>query len=360
MLPTLSLYFARHFFVRIVIVFGFFFFVLLLADLIDLSRSVSNLAGVNYGEVILVSLFRAPSLSSEILPFIIFFAGLLSFSSLTRRLELVVARASGISAWRFLFPTCLVSVLLGVFSFTAYEPFSQSLMRMSQSTEARLFESGVSSSRSQNFWLRVGRESGDMIIRAHFSENYGRSLTGVYAWLYDSDGTFIDRFESDRAYYADGSYQFFNVSGVSSTGSVTTDSERTIPVTISESHLSSRFLSPDSVDFWQLRIEAENAELSSRSGSSFLTRFWSLCSHPLLFLAMTLFSACVCLGFSRSGVNLTVIWLGIFGSFVLYIVSRLVLTFGSNDLVSPLMSGLFPPLIGVLIGLTILLYREDG
>ena len=366
---TLSFYLARHFLVRLFFLFALFFFVIFLADLVDLSRSVSGLTNVDYPDLLLISLLRAPLLSGEVFPFVLFFAGLLSFSVLSRRFELVIFRSSGISALRFLFPVCLVSVLLGCFSFTAYNPASLWMTRVSESIEADLYSSGVStSSRSRNFWLRVGRGSpssldantGDIILRSHFSEDSGRVLTGVYGWLYDSSGAYESRFEADRGYYSSGSYRFINVIEVSSSGIASEELERIIPVNISASHLSSMTISPESVNFWRLRAEADNAILSSRSPSPFLTQFWSLLSHPFLFLTMVLFSACVCLGFSRSGVNRVVVCVGIFGVFVVYLLSRLVLTFGINDLVTPFMSGIFPSLIGMFVGLTILLYREDG
>ena len=61
-----------------------------------------------------------PGMIFEILPFIVLFASLSTFFVLARRSELIIARASGISIWRLLFPGVSLIMIIGLFTVTIY------------------------------------------------------------------------------------------------------------------------------------------------------------------------------------------------------------------------------------------------
>jgi lipopolysaccharide export system permease protein len=56
---------------------------------------------------------RLPVLSEATLPFAFLFAALLSLLGLSRKLELIVARASGVSVWGVLRAPALIALALG-------------------------------------------------------------------------------------------------------------------------------------------------------------------------------------------------------------------------------------------------------
>ena len=60
-----------------------------------------------------LSLYRTPAVAEQVLPFAVLFGSMAALLQLSRKLELVVARAAGISAWQFLQPGILVAALLG-------------------------------------------------------------------------------------------------------------------------------------------------------------------------------------------------------------------------------------------------------
>ncbi|WP_319529122.1 LptF/LptG family permease [uncultured Cohaesibacter sp.] len=65
-----------------------------------------------------------PELNERILPFATLFGSIAAFLNLSRRLELVIVRASGMSAWQFISPALFVAAGLGVFAITVYNPVS--------------------------------------------------------------------------------------------------------------------------------------------------------------------------------------------------------------------------------------------
>jgi hypothetical protein len=59
--------------------------------------------------------------------------------TLSRKLELVVARSVGVSAWQFLQPAALVAGVIGLISILIYNPVAAELKRKATALELRLF-----------------------------------------------------------------------------------------------------------------------------------------------------------------------------------------------------------------------------
>ena len=85
-----------------------------LVDFTEFSRFKSTLPGYTIGGGLLVSALRIPLIAQTAIPFIILFSAIATLMALNRRYELVVARSAGVSAWQFLAPLCLASMLIGI------------------------------------------------------------------------------------------------------------------------------------------------------------------------------------------------------------------------------------------------------
>ncbi|MCF6303685.1 MAG: LptF/LptG family permease, partial [Devosiaceae bacterium] len=114
------------------------------------------------------------------------------------------------------------------------------------------------------------------------------------------------------------------------------------------------------VSVWGLKDQARRAEESGKNALPFQTRFHALLSQPLLFIAMVLLAGTISLTFARFGLNWKVILGGVLAGFVLYILTKLVVTFGSNGLVLPFIAAWSPAIVASLISVTVLLHQEDG
>src|SRR5262249_48565323 len=123
--------------------------------------------------------------------------------TLSRRLELVVARAAGMSAWQFVAPAVIVAILLGGIVTTAYNPLSAALRERSKRLESQLFGERPSSGPGQvgaGFWVRQRSVDGrQAIIYATSSREQGALLDGVTIFTYDPSGQFDERIEARTA-----------------------------------------------------------------------------------------------------------------------------------------------------------------
>ena len=121
---TLGLYFFRRY---IGITAWFITGITLLAFLIDFTEFSSRTSGLpkyTMGGALLVSALHMPVLMQQIIPFIALFGGMTTLISLNRKYELVIARASGISAWQFLLPACAGAFLVGVATVAILNPLA--------------------------------------------------------------------------------------------------------------------------------------------------------------------------------------------------------------------------------------------
>ena len=79
------------------------------------------------GLILQMSLLKVPFLGQQAFPFAVLFGSMIAFLRMTRSSELVVARASGVSAWQFLVPVLAVSLILGIVQIGALNPLASAL-----------------------------------------------------------------------------------------------------------------------------------------------------------------------------------------------------------------------------------------
>ena len=138
---TLGRYFAGRFVIAALGVFASIFLLLVLVDYIEMVRKTSGLASASAIMVAETSLFRVPQLLEKLTPFCMLIGAMTCYLALSRRLELVVARAAGVSAWQFISPALGSALLIGVIATVAYNPMSANLRELSKRMEAELFGS---------------------------------------------------------------------------------------------------------------------------------------------------------------------------------------------------------------------------
>src|SRR5258708_36457916 len=208
MTNTLGRYFAGRFLISAVGVFASIFVLLVLVDYIEMVRRTSSLVGASAVTVAETSLFRVPQLLEKLTPFCVLIGAMTCYLALWRRLELVVARAAGVSAWQFISPALASALVLGVLATVAYNPMSANLREISKRMEAELFgsASGGGLQDAAGFWINQINSDGQVIINAARSEKQGARLTGLTLFRFDTDYQFKERIEAREATLAEGEW----------------------------------------------------------------------------------------------------------------------------------------------------------
>lgn len=356
----LSRYLSKQFLKTIIAIFLGVFILIFSIDYLEMSRRMGDIEGVSSVFIFQLSLFRSPAIAEQVFPFAVLFGSMVTLLQLSRKLELVIARSAGISAWQFLQPGIIVALILGIISVCAFNPLSAFLKKKALSMEAEISSGAGKAVASETIWFRQILPEGYAIIQANGILFDAPVLTGITVFVFTEDGQFKERIEAREGILHKGKWELKNVDVVSSVNEPQSYEVMELPSNLKASQLHQSFASADSVPFWNLREMIRQTEKSGLDGTRYRLQFISLLMRPLLFVAMVLVAASVSLRFFRFGGITKLVLGGIFAGFFLYVATQLVQELGSSGLLNPWIAAGTPVCIGGLLGTLALLYQEDG
>ena len=156
-----------------------------------------------------LSFLRTPTVAEQALPFAVLFGSMIAFLNLSRKMELVVVRAAGLSVWQFLMPPLAVVVLIGVLSVTAYNPASTWMKKSRTRSRARCLAALPRA--SIGMWIRQKSIDGQAVIRAVGRSLGGAEFNGIQVFNFDDHGNFVERLEAESGELRDGYWVLHNV-----------------------------------------------------------------------------------------------------------------------------------------------------
>ena len=360
---TLTRYFGWRFLSAVLLVFLGIFGLVALLDYIELMRRATDIPNVSALLVAKTSFYRVPQVTERILPFCVLIGAMSCYLSLSRRLELVVARAAGMSAWQFIAPALLVAFLLGIFATTVYNPVSAILQERSKRYEAELFgqsSNGLFGSGGGTFWLSQRSDEGQAIINAKSSRSQGGALNGVTVFTFDTNAHFKSRIEARAAVLEPGVWRLLDAR-VFVLGTLPADlPEYRLKTSLTPEQVRESFATPETVPFWELPLYIKIAEHAGLVAAGYRLQFQKLLARPFLMAAMVFRAAAVSLRFFRFGGVQKMVLSGVASGFLLYVLSKVTEDLSKAELMHPVAAAWLPVLVGGLTGFIALLYQEDG
>jgi len=362
MTNTLGRYFAGRFVIAALGVFLSIFLLLVLVDYIEMVRKTSGLVSASAVVVAETSLFRVPQLLEKMMPFCILIGAMTCYLALSRRLELVVARAAGVSAWQFIAPALASAIVLGILATTAYNPMSASLRELSKQMEADLFGStpGGGIQDASGFWINLINSDGQVIINAARSEQQGVRLTGLTLFRFDNDFQFKERIEAREATLEDGYWLIKSVRRYSLDAPPVEEDSFRLATSLTPAQVRNSFSTPETVSFWQLPGYIRSSESSGFATAGYRLQYHKLIAQPFLLAAMVMLAASVSLRFFRMGGVQKMVLSGVGAGFLLYVLSKVTEDLSKAELMHPIAAAWLPVFVGGLTGFLALLYQEDG
>jgi len=360
---TLSRYFASRFVSSVI---GSFIGVVALAAMIDyveLMRRGADWPQATAWLLAQISLYRVPQLTERLLPFSVLVSAMSCYLTLSRRHELVVARAAGVSAWQFVAPAVVAAFILGTLATTLYNPVSAILHERSKRLEAEM-QGGNTSTLQQflsGFWVRQKSNDGGAIINAVSSREQGAQLGGVTVYTFDPSGHFQQRIEANSAVLQEGYWQLEDARIYVTTGAAPElEHSYHLPSNLTLAQVRESFATPETVPFWQLPAYIELADRAGLLAAGYRLQYQELLARPFLLAAMVLLAASVSLRLFRFGGIQKMVLSGIAAGFLLFVLSKITEDMSKSELLSPVAAAWIPVVIGGLTGLVALLYQEDG
>jgi lipopolysaccharide export system permease protein len=355
---TLGRYFARRFLATIVAVFAAVFALIYAVDLVEMLRRSGDAARATGPLMAWDAFLQTPIVAEQASPFAVLFGAMIAFLGLSRRLELVVARAAGVSAWQFIAPPLIVVVAIGVLMATLFNPLSTAMKRQSDRIEAKVFGAGANN--SAGVWIRQKSVDGEAVVHADGRDESGPSLIHVQVFNFDANGAFAERIDAEAATLHDGYWRLNDANVVTPGFDTLTTPSYLLATTLTEADVAQAFVSPETASFWALPALAAQTERAGLDTTGYRLRFQELLALPLMLAAMVLVAACFSLRFFRMGGVPKMVSGGVAAGFVLYVATKLVNDLGVAGIFSVPVAGWSPAVVGCLFGVYVLLHQEDG
>jgi lipopolysaccharide export system permease protein len=359
---TLSRYIAMRFVVSVV---GSFLGVVALAAMIDyveLMRRGADWPNATAWLLAKISMYRVPQLTERIMPFSVLVGAMSCYLSLSRRLELVVARAAGVSAWQFVAPAIIGAFVFGTVATTIYNPISALLHERSKRLEADMLGENLSAlqENTSGFWVRQKSADGAAIINANSSREQGATLGGVSVYTFDGDGHFQSRVEAKSATLQQGYWQLDDARIYVSGKAPDIEDSYRLATNLTLEQVRESFATPETVPFWQLPTFIDMADRAGLGAAGYRLQYQLLLARPFLLAAMVMLAASVSLRFFRMGGVQKMVLSGIAAGFLLFVLSKITEDMSKSELMSPVAAAWIPVVVGGLTGFVALLYQEDG
>ena len=148
-----------------------------MVDFVEMLRRSATIKDVSALFVAKITFYRVPYLTERAMPFAVMAGAMYCYLNLSRRLELVIARSAGVSAWQFVAPAVFFALVIGIASTGLYNPVSATLREESNRLEAELFGRNLRiENTGGSYWIRQRTDEGQAIINAKSRAQRG-------AWL---------------------------------------------------------------------------------------------------------------------------------------------------------------------------------
>jgi lipopolysaccharide export system permease protein len=355
---TLSLYLAGRFARTVVAAFLFVFALIYVVDLVELLRRSGDAPKATGLLMAGLSFLRTPTLAEQALPFAVLFGSMIAFLNLSRKLELVVARAAGVSVWQIMAPPLIVVVGIGVFAISAYNPTATFMKQQSDRIENSVF--GGPANPWGDLWLRQKSMDGEAILHAGGKGQDGTELSRIELYNFDGEGNFVERVVASTAVLRDGYWEMHDARILTPGFEPLEASTYLLATTLTPREVSQALVAPETVSFWGLRELAAQTERAGLDSTGYRLRYQELLALPVTLAAMVLVAACFSLRFFRMGGIEYMVSGGVAAGFVLYVVTKMVNDLGAAGFLSAAVAGWSPGVVGCLFGVYVLLQQEDG
>jgi len=361
---TLNRYIAKRIFKGLLLAFLVVTSIIMLVDFVEGTRNIGADEDISSVTVFIMTVLKAPKLIEQTIPFVVLFGVMGTLYSLNRRSELIVLRASGLSAWRFLTPAILVTATLGLVWAAAFNPLASASMNAHDNMVERLTGS-TGSAKNDKIWLREGNDVGQTVIYAERADMLNRTLfdASFYIFEINAEGTavFERRLDAKTAeLVTQGYWQLNNVIENAEGELPQNQSAVSLPTVITVEDIRDTTGNTDLPPFWEIPKTIAKTERAGFSTTSLRMQLNKLLALPVMLIAMTILAASVSMKLTREGGTLRLLIIGGILGFSVYFADNVVSAFGEASALPIVLAAWAIPLFVLFFGLSYLARIEDG
>ena len=340
---------------------GFFIF---LIDLIELSRRITKSNNSDFLLALELALLKLPGMIIEIFPFIVLFASLSTFFYFAKRSELIVARASGVSIWHLLIPGVSLILIIGFFTVILIQPLIAISSYKFKELEAKTIRGQTSliTITENGLWLKDTdtNDNAYRIINSLGFDRDARYLENVIFFNHSESGQLISRYDADKVFLKPNYWELENIWIYKNLGETEFLKKIEIRTDLTAEQIQENFAPPETISFWNLPEFIKIAENAGFAATKHKTEFQSLLALPFFLCSMLIIAAPFSVRFIRSESVNNLILSGIISGLILYTFSNVIYAFGASGNIGPILSAWSPPILAILLGISAIIYIEEG
>jgi lipopolysaccharide export system permease protein len=358
---TLALYCARMFLVRFLAFTIGIVLVLQALDLMNESDAILSAAGSGYGQLVQYIGLRVPQLVKQFAPFAALLAALLTFATLNQNSEIIIMKASGLSAHRILLPFLGASLVIALFLFLFNEGVVAPTTARLDAWQDRDY-AGSAPETAARAATRAWIKDGKTIINAQdVRYSKGQLVLSDVTILEGSVGPAIGNLtKAARAVYDDGSWKLQEVKRYDLNRLEVSESDGEAWDTALPPD---RFLAvavvPDKVAFPTLYQAVQELGKSGHQTATLQAALWHKIASPLSTLLMPLLAAVAAFGLHRSGQLFPRIVIGLALGFAFFVADNFMMAMGQFGVAPPLLAAWAPFFLFFFVGESVLFRTEE-
>ncbi|GAB5470801.1 MAG: LPS export ABC transporter permease LptG [Rhodospirillales bacterium] len=356
-------YLARQFTGWFLLVFGILLVIITVGNAADLMDRFGNRADLSFALVAEMALLRVPKIVIDVLGFAMLAAAIGTFWRLTRTQELTVARAAGLSVWQILLPPVLVAILIGVMAFSFFSPLSAALYKRHAYLENEYLRdnSSVISVGANGLWLRQLEPTGVYVLHADNASGQSAFLREVQVLRFTrDDDRFLGRLDAGTAQLMNGFWLLRDVTETQPGKPPRTLDMIELPTEMTLSSLTESFAPWETISFWEMQSYARSLADAGFPNERIHMQFYRLLALPLLYASLVVLAAAFTLRPPRRGGTALVLAAATVTGFLLHLFSSFLFALGLGGKLPMLLATWTPASLCLLVGVAVLLVREDG
>lgn len=341
---------------RILAVVVVFFGLIVLAEALDTPR-FDRLVEISGQQVAIMAIFTAAAKwAIKSLTVTVLIGAIIALLEFQASREFVVMKASGLSIWRILRGPVVMIALAGALVAFVVEGVTTEVNRAINPTPPGLGGGIVQA--TATIWFEQQGADGRYYMTARDSREDGTLLSEAIAFPLDDPE--IRRIEAEEARFVDGHWHFDAPMVIDRAGDATEPGSFRLASDSTPSDLRMRLGSTEDFTFLEL-AEALRAGLTDpETRAAAATRYAKLTALPALLVGALLIAFAFTAGYRRTNAYGATIVYGIVLGFVVFVVTEMADRAGSSGVLDPAFAAWGPAAVAILIGVTVLLYKEDG
>lgn len=289
------------------------------------------------------------------LPVTVLLGAILGFTDLKARHELTVIHASGISIWKAVrAPTIaliLVSLVITLGAETVSTQINRQLDPRPPGQSSMLVPGG-------DIWLEERSGDAHYVLMATGLEPGTSNLLDVTVFNLNDTGD--ERVEASQAILEKGQWLFTDATVRSHDRPARMVSNYILPTSSTAADLSLKTSSTEDMTFFELASLLQQGVADENVRDAALMRFIKLLALPMVLTGSLFIAFAFTAGYRRGSNYGPSVLYGVVLGFVVFVITEMADRGGSAGVLDPTFAAVGPAFVAIVIGVTVLLHKEDG